>query len=205
MPVWNSLYGLKEGQSGFALGALAVVLKPYVFLLLFLKASGWKNFRIFHLISLSVVSQLWIKICKVVMSSVKGMSLSEYSRLNKSMIPTRGSTGWAWSCWFENKCVRIKGEALSARITESFIDWQTRFNTSLYFALLAVSYGTRPQSSGAEKRICKTTGITIQQLILGYGTFTFSTLDKRDIATWRQWVPTSCLLLREAIFGFLKM
>ena len=33
----------------------------------------------------------------------------------------------------------------------------------------------------------KTTGITKQQLILDYGTFTFSTLDKRDIATWRQW------------------
>ena len=51
----------------------------------------------------------------------------------------------------------------------------------------------------------KQTGITILQLILDYGAFTFSTLDKRDIATWRQWVPTSCLLLREAIFGFLKM
>ena len=35
--------------------------------------------------------------------------------------------------------------------------------------------------------------------------FHFSTFERRDMAIWRQWFPTSCLEFREAIHGFLRM
>ena len=37
------------------------------------------------------------------------------------------------------------------------------------------------------------------------GAFTFSTFERRDMAICRQWFPTSCRELREAISGFLRM
>ena len=37
------------------------------------------------------------------------------------------------------------------------------------------------------------------------GTFTFPTFERRDMAICRQWLPPSCLELREAISGFLRM
>ena len=77
------------------------------------------------------------------------------------------------------------------------------FNTSLY-SLLRVSWG-QPQSSGDKKRM-NTKWQKRRYRQLNYpGAFTFSTFERRDMAICRQWFPTSCLELREAISGFLRM